>query len=95
MNKEQLFKKYNVNESHNILDNKFDNWFSVEIFRIMHNGELPNQSQDTSLKYILGFADKIRSPKGMIELRKREDFGSLYLTSKRLIYKFSEQLIKQ
>lgn len=94
MTKEELFEKYHVNESHSEWNNNIDNWISVEIFRIMHDGRLPNE-KDTSFKYIVDFADKIRSNKGMIELRKRDDFGSLYLTSKRLIYKFYEEILKE
>ncbi len=94
MTKEKLFKKYNIDETHKEWNNQIDNWISVEIFRIMHDGRLPNE-KDTSFKYMVDFADKIRSAKGIIELRKREDFGSLYLTNKRLIYKFSEEILKE
>lgn len=94
MTKEELFEKYHVNESHSEWDNNIDNWISVEIFRIMHNGRLPSE-EDKSAKYIIDFADYIRSPKGMIELRKRDDFGSLYLTSKRMIYLFNEEILKE
>lgn len=94
MTKEILFKKYNINETHKEWNNQIDNWISVEIFRIMHDGRLPNE-KDTSFKYMVDFADKIRSNKGMIELCKRDDFGSLYLTSKRLIYKFYEEILKE
>lgn len=94
MTKQQLFEKYHINDSHAEWDNRIDNWISVEIFRIMHNGCLPNEN-DTSTKYILDFADKIKSPKGMIELRQRKDFGSLYLTSKRMIYRYQELILKE
>lgn len=94
MTKEQLFEKYNINESHSEWNESIDNWIGVEIFRIMHNGRLPSED-DKSTKYIIEFADYIRSLKGMIELRKRSDFGSLYLTSKRIIYKFYEEILKE
>lgn len=94
MTKEKLFKKYNIDETHKEWNNQIDNRISLEIFRIMHNGRLPNE-KDASSKYMIDFADKIRSAKGMIELRERVDFGNLYLTSKRLIYRFSEEILKE
>ena len=94
MDKKELFEKYNINESHSVWDENIDNWIGVEIFRIMHDGRLPNQN-DTSFKYMIDFAEKIRSPLGMIELRQRRDFGNLYLTSKRLIYRFADGILKE
>jgi hypothetical protein len=95
MTKQELFKKYSIDESHKEWDNQIDNWMSVEIYRIMHNGELPPKD-DLSINWILDFLDKTSDPKFFVKLRQRksDDFGSLYLTAKRMIYKFADQIIK-
>ena len=95
MTKEQLFKKYSINESHSKWDNQIDNWISVEIFRLMHEGRLPNE-KDIGSKYVINFLDKLMKKKDYaFELiTQREDFGSLYLTAKRMIYRFSDNILK-
>lgn len=95
MNKEELFKKYSINESHNVWDMRIDSWHSVEVYRIMHDGNLPPEN-DTSVLWVCDFLDKVKPhDKFYIELRQRkpDDFGSLYLTSKRMIYSFAEQIL--
>ncbi len=57
MTKEQLFKKYSINESHNVWQNEVDNWMSVEVYRIMHDGKLPDPD-DTDVNYVTEFLDK-------------------------------------
>lgn len=94
MNKEELFKKYSINESHSEWNNRIDNWMSVEVFRIMHEGRLPTEN-DISVKYVTDFLDKTKDMKFMCELMKRQDWGSLYLTAKRMVYQFSEQLLNK
>ena len=93
MTKQELFKKYSIDESHKEWDNSIDNWMSVEIYRVMHDGKLPLQN-DMSVKWITDFLDKTKDMKFMAELMKRRDWGSLYLTAKRMVYKLSDQLIK-
>lgn len=95
MTKKQLFKKYSINESHSAWDNQIDNWMSVEVYRLMHDGNLPPKD-DLSVKWVTQFLDKVKNDRGYaIKLmREREDFGSLFLTSKRMVYDFAEQLIK-
>ena len=97
MTKEELFKKYNIDESHSKWDLMTDNWMGVEIYRIMNNGELPNSTNGSS-KYLLDFLDKVNSDvlfvKSLRE-RKPDDFGSLYLTAKRSIYLCSELILKE
>lgn len=94
MTKKELFKKYSINESHNIWDNKIDNWISVEVYRLMHDGNLP-PNNDLSVKWIIDFLDKINNTNYGIELMNtRKDFGSLYLTSKRMVYSYAEQILK-
>lgn len=90
--KRDLFEKYNINETHAEWNDRVDNWTSVEIFRLMHDGRLPG-TEDTTLKYIVDFADKFRDNKEVVKLRDRRDFGSLYLTTKRLIYMHWEGIL--
>lgn len=94
MTKEQLFEKYCIDKSHSKWES-IDNWMSVEVYRIMHNGELPS-SGDMSILYVLEFLDKCHDNTGYgIKLmRERDDFGSLYLTSKRMVYSLSEEILK-
>jgi len=94
MDKEELFKKYHINKSHDIWENQIDNWMSVEIYRIMHNGDLPQN--DTSIKWVCDFLDNIDN----IEWAKknvmhRKDWGSLYLTAKRMIYTLASEILKE
>ena len=93
MTKDELFNKYFIDETHNVWD-VIDSWASVEIYRVMHNGNLPPKD-DTSVKWITDFLDKTNDPRFMIELRKRNDWGSLYLTAKRMVFMFSNELLKE
>jgi len=94
MTKEQLFEKYSIDKSHSKWES-IDNWMSVEVFRIMHNGELPPEN-DISVLYIIEFLDKCHDGTGWgIQLMKeRNDFGSLYLTAKRMVYSLSDEILK-
>lgn len=97
MTKEQLFEKYSINESHSEWSNIIDNWMSIEVYRIMHNGDLPNKD-DINTKWITDFLDKTDDLKFVFDLRrnrKEDDFGSLYLTSKRMVYRHSESILKE
>jgi len=95
MTKQELFEKYSINESHNVWDNQIDNWMSVEIYRIMHNGELP-KPDDTTIKWVCDFLDKQADMKWWaVNVMSRNDWGSLYLTAKRMIYSFSDQILKE
>ena len=95
MTKEELFEKYSINESHSEWNNGIDNWMSVEIYRVMHNGNLPPQG-DVSVLYILEFLDKCHdnTDYGIKLMKERDDFGSLYLTAKRMVYRFSDEILK-
>ena len=48
MTKKELFKKYKIDESHSEWDNQVDEWMSVELYRVMHDGKLPGD--DMSVK---------------------------------------------
>lgn len=94
MTKEQLFKKYSIDETHKVWDNGIDNWMSVELYRFMHNGNLPPEG-DTSVKYITDFLDKSNDMKWWAKnVMIRDDWGSLYLTAKRMVYNLSDEIIK-
>ena len=59
---------------------------SVELYRVMHEGNLPPDG-DTSTDWIYEFMAATLRNEFMFELMKRPDWGSLYLTAKRMIYK--------
>lgn len=96
MTRQELFEKYSINETHNVWE-ATDNWMSVELYRVMHNGNLPPQN-DTSVKWITDFLDKVKSDmKFFAKLRQRQpdDFGSLFLTAKRMVYSLCDQIIAE
>lgn len=94
MTKEQLFEKYNINESHSKWDNSIDNWYSIEVYRIIHGGKLPNN--DLSVKWIVDFLDK---QKDMVwwskNVMSQPNWGSLYLTAKRMAYRHCSDILKE
>lgn len=96
MTKNELFKKYHIEERHNVWDLNIDNWMSVEIFRVMHDGRLPEET-DRSLLYVLQFLDKKNTDvKWWVEkIMVRQDWGSLFLTAKRQVYLHSEILLSE
>ena len=97
MTKQELFKKYNIDVTHSEWDNSIDNWMSVELYRVMHNGNLPSQNDD-SVKWVTEFLDKVKSDiKFFAKLRQRQpdDFGSLFLTAKRMVYSLCDQIIAE
>lgn len=95
MTKEELFKKYNIDESHNIWDDSIDNWYSVEIYRIMHDGNLP-PGNDMSAKWVIDFLDNHYDMDWWVEnVMSKPNWGSLYLTAKRMVYKLHEEIINQ
>ena len=94
MNRTELFKKYSIDESHNVWDDKIDSWMSVEVYRIMNN-KLPNPN-DLKLKYVIDFLDKTKNDMSFVaKLMSENNFGSLYLTSKRMLYRFSDQILTE
>lgn len=87
--KEELFQLCRIDESHSKWESRIDNWISVEIYRAMHGGQLPDPNQEATVKYIFDFN---RNPDAHI---KNKYFGSMFLTSKRLIYRHWEQILKE
>ena len=93
MTREQLFKKYSINESHSEWNSGIDNWNSVELFRIMHDSRLPDKSDD-KVNWITSLLDKQDDLDWWFtNMMSRDDFGSLYLTAKRMIYRHYESII--
>lgn len=96
MNKKQLFEKYNIDESHNEWDHSIDNWYSVEIYRAMHDGKLPT-ANDQSTKWIVDFLDKAHE--NHMWLRSLAinglNWGSFYLTAKRMVYSLADEILKE
>ena len=94
MTKEQLFLKYSINESHSEWDHKIDNWMSVEIYRIMHDGNLPDENNLTGI-WVCDFLDKRKDMDWWVEnVISKPDWGSLYLTAKRMIYRHWHLIIE-
>ena len=95
MTKEELFKKYSIDESHNVWES-IDSLMSVEIYRIMHNGNLPPQD-DLSTKWVLDFLDKSKNDMHwwVKNVMSRKDWGSLFLTAKRMVYTLSEPILQE
>ena len=94
MGKEELFKKYSIDESHNVWQ-PIDSRMSVEIYRIMHNGNLPPQN-DTSVKWVVDFLDKLDNDREwwVKNVMSRKDWGSLYLTAKRMVCQMSDLILE-
>ena len=78
MTKKELFKKYQIDESHNVWGS-IDSWMSVELYRLMHNGDLP-PSDNISTVWVISFLDKLKNDiEWWAKLRRtRSDWGSLY-----------------
>ena len=94
MTKEQLFEKYSINKTHDLWDQQIDNWMSVELFRFMHDGNLP-QADDMSIDWVLKFLDKQDDMDWWVKnVMIRKDWGSLYLTAKRMVYRFSDKFLE-
>jgi hypothetical protein len=87
--KEELFKKYQISEGANQWDNAIDNWFSVEIYRQTHNGELP-PPDDTSIAWVCDFIDKTKDPKYFFSL---DNPGSHFTTAKRMVYRHADAIL--
>lgn len=94
MTKEELFKKYSIDKSHDVWDNGIDNWMSVEVYRIMHDGKLP-PPDDLSVMWVCDFLDKKKDMKWWVKnVMSQPKWGSLYLTAKRMVYSFADQILE-
>jgi hypothetical protein len=95
MNRKELFEKYKIEDSHDVWTFD-DSWCSVEIYRIMHNGDLPHPG-DKSIKWVLDFLDKQKNdmPWFVENVMSRPDWGGLFLTAKRMVCRLSEQILQE
>ena len=94
MTKDELFKKYSIDESHKVWDNGIDNFMSVEVYRLMHNGKLPPQN-DLSVMWVCDFLDKKNDTVWWVKnVMSKPDWGSLYLTAKRMVYCYDDDILK-
>jgi hypothetical protein len=91
MTKDELFAKYHIGPSHKVWDNTKDNWFSVEVYRAMHDGKLP-EPDDMSIAYVLDFIDKTSDPKYFFSL---ENAGSMFLTAHRMVYRHADAILAE
>lgn len=93
MTKKQLFERYKIDESHGVWEPHIDNWYSIEIFRVMNNGDLPKpDGSRVEIKYIIDFLDRCHDdPKFMTS---HENWGSLYLTAKRMVYMLQAEILE-
>lgn len=91
MTKKDLFVKYGVSEGHNAWETAIDNWFSIEIYRQMHDGQLP-PPDDTSIAWVLDFLDKTKDPKYFFGL---ENPGSHYTTAHRMVYRHADAILAE
>lgn len=95
MTKQELFKKYNIDESHNVWENQIDNWMSIEVYRIMHDGNLP-PSNDKTIGWVCDFLDKKEDMSWWVKkVMSRKDWGSLYLTAKRMVCTLADEILKE
>lgn len=94
MTKEQVIKRYHLDNSHKQWDDMVDNWYSVEAFR-QQTGLLPNDvnAPTDSLRVMMDFLDnkelhlRLLTDKGL-------EFGSMYLSAKRYLMRHIDKLNK-
>ena len=97
MTRVELFKKYHITEFHSAWEPIIDNWVSVELYRIMHDGKLPPKD-DLSIVWVIKFLDKMKNPQWLSKMREEypnNSWGSLYLTAKRMVYQHAEQILSE
>lgn len=84
MTKEEFYEKYDISEEHNKWES-IDDWVSVEIYRAMHDGELPPREMKSYL-WMTEFYDRIGTLWFIKEIMSKPNWGSYVTTCKRLIY---------
>jgi len=89
MTDKEIIEKYKLDKNyHSVWDNMVDNWMSVEIYRIIFD-KLPNEKgakKISSKKLAIMFLDKMDKNPSKI-MSSYENWGSLFLTAKRMLYK--------
>lgn len=91
LTKDELFAKYKIAGGHSTWEPVIDNWISVEIYREMHDGQLP-EPDDLSCKYVLDFIEKTKDPEYFFSLKNS---GSMFLTALRMVYRFADMIVEQ
>lgn len=100
MTKQELFNQYHIDTSHSQWNDNVDTHYSVEIFRIMHEGRLPTPD-DTSLMYITDLLDKSNNDiewfatNVIQKYPNSANWGSVWLTAKRMLYRYSDQILEE
>jgi len=90
-----MFELYKIHDAHKTWTTD-DSWFSIELYRMMHNGELPPKD-DLSVTWILDLNNKFADREWFVKnvINKREDWGSLFLTLKRLSFMVADKLLEE
>lgn len=81
----EICQKYHLNESHSAWQPEIDNWYSVEAFRVQA-GRLPVAGDD-SQQTLMDFLDNKLLHSTLITERGPMEFGSIYLSAKRALYR--------
>lgn len=93
MTKQELFKKYHINESHNKWEPP-DEWYHIDVYL-----EMGGDENGESYRWIVDFLDRFNSDfKWAAEIKRRKgtpQWGSLYLTAKRMVYRFADEILKE
>lgn len=92
MTKTELFTKYKIGPGHEQWDPAVDNWFSVEVYREMHGGQLPSEAEEPGSLYVLDFLDKTSDPKYFFSLKNP---GSMFLTARRMVYRYADSILEE
>lgn len=91
MTKQELFTKYKISKGHEQWNNTIDNWFSVEIYRRMHDEQLP-PPDDFSIAWVCDFIDKTEDPEYFFSLNNP---GSHFTTAHRMVYRHADAIVKE
>lgn len=89
--KADLFAKYKISKGHEQWQPEVDNWFSVEIYRRMHNEQLP-PPDDLSIAWVCDFIDKTKDPKYFFSL---DNPGSHFTTALRMVYRHADAIVEE
>jgi hypothetical protein len=94
MDRQKLFEKYVIDETHEAWDPAIDNWMSVEIYKFVR-GELP-PPDDMDATFVCEFLDRRHDlewwAKNVMTL---PNWGSMFLTAKRMIYAHCDTILEQ
>lgn len=91
-----LFQRYAIRETDNQWQDSVDGWCSVEIYRLMHDGQLPPEG-DKSVSWVTRFLDKLitKDEWWFTIVMARKDWGNLVTTARRLVYMCADEIVKE